>query len=266
MALSGIPLERKKKAKSGSRHPTGARVLGGSIEAGSFEHLFFVKPSKGETDRALSAARRLLDNGRRLKREERAGTRALTAYERLLTALTASFVRVYEELATLARLNAGKVYPSYEHLAEATGLGRATVARALKLLEQLGLLIRQRRFKQIEAEGPGPRWEQTSNAYRLELPARIAQYLPRWMKPAPLPDDDTHRRQAVVEETRVMVEALPSSEFAKLIVGGELGKVLSRIGAHLDREREYQKDTQPLTKSYLNGSDGVGLDGQQHSA
>jgi DNA-binding transcriptional regulator YhcF (GntR family) len=31
--------------------------------------------------------------------------------------------------------NAGRVYPSYDRLAAATALGRATVARALQILE-----------------------------------------------------------------------------------------------------------------------------------
>ncbi|MFD1960739.1 hypothetical protein ACFSHP_20210 [Novosphingobium panipatense] len=43
--------------------------------------------------------------------------------------MTAGAVRVFEEICTLARLNAGRVFPSYNRLAEATALGRATVAR-----------------------------------------------------------------------------------------------------------------------------------------
>jgi hypothetical protein len=149
-------------------HRTGAPVLRDSIEAGTFEELFFATPAPGETDRLLRACRRTLDAGRRLRREERAGTRTLSATERSIAGLTAAAVRVFEELCTLARLNQGRVYPSYDWLAEATALGRATVARALHALERCGFLVRQRRFKRVDGEGPC--YRQTSNAYRPLLP------------------------------------------------------------------------------------------------
>jgi biotin operon repressor len=106
--------------------------------------------------------------------------------------LTTAAVRVFEELCTLARLNQGRVYPSYDRLAEATALGRATIARALQALKRCGFLVRQRRFKRVEGEGP--RYCQTSNAYRPLLPARVLALLPRWMRPTPIPiDQEQHR-------------------------------------------------------------------------
>ena len=63
-------------------HRTGAPVLRDSIEAGTFEELFFAVPAKGETDTLLRIARRTLDAGRQLRREARAGDRILTAAER----------------------------------------------------------------------------------------------------------------------------------------------------------------------------------------
>lgn len=53
----------------------------------------------------------------------------------------------------LARLNRGRVYPSYDRLPEKTALGRATIAPALDALEDAGLLVRQRRFRCVEGEG-----------------------------------------------------------------------------------------------------------------
>jgi len=241
---------RRRKTKSGASHPTGARVLRGSVEAGTFEDVFFVPPAKGETDRMLRAARRSLDAGRQLRREARQGLRVLTPADRLLTSLTAASVRVFEEILTLARLNRGRVFPSYDYLAEATSLGRATVARALHVLEAIGFLVRQRRFKRIEADGPGPRYEQTSNAYRAMLPKRIQAYLPRWMRPAPLPDDEIQRRTEQQDEVLHMRSQLSCRELAQATVDGPLGKVLARLGAALDRqERESQKNTEPLTDS-----------------
>ncbi|WP_232493685.1 helix-turn-helix domain-containing protein [Novosphingobium kaempferiae] len=264
-ALGGVRPARK--ARSGAPHRTGARVLRGSVEAGTFEHAFFVTPGKGETDRLLRAARRILDAGRQLRREAREGTRTLTPAEHVLTTLTAASVRVFEEILTLSRLNGGRVFPSYDHLAEATSLGRATVARALKILEGIGFLVRQRRFRRIEdAEGPGPRYEQTSNAYRAFLPKIVMDYLPRWMRPAPAPDDALHREEAHAEDMEAMVRSLTCRELAEAHVGGALGKVLARLGAAIDaasdrQERESQTDTQPLPDFIRTREYGVDLDG-----
>ena len=173
--------------RSGSVHRTGAPVRRDSIEAGTFEEMFFAVPAKGECDHLLRVARQALDAGRRLARAERSGERALTAAERTLARLTASAVRVYEEICTLAWLNRGRVYPSYGRLADVTGLGRATIARALTALEAAGFLVRQRRFARVAGEGAGPRYAQTSNAYRPMLPRAVLGLLPRWMRPAPIP-------------------------------------------------------------------------------
>lgn len=240
---------KRRKAKSGAPHPTGARVLRDSVEEGTFEEVFFVPPGKGETDRLLRAARRSLDAGRQLRREARQGMRMLTPTERLLTTLTSASVRILEEMLTLARLNRGRVFPSYDYLAKATSLGRATVARALAVLEAVGFLIRQRRFKRIEADGPGPRYVQTSNAYRTMLPDVVRAYLPRWMRPAPLPDDEMQRRAQHEEDVQNMRSQLSCREWAQATVDGPLGKVLARLGAALDRQEcESQKDTEPHTE------------------
>lgn len=240
--LSGVPL-RTSKFRSGALHRSGAAVHANSLEADTFEETFFQVPGKGEPDRMLRTARKALDAGRRLLREHKAGIRTLTVVERLLTTLTASAVRVYEELATLARLCDGKVYPSYDHLAEATGLGRSTVRRALAVLEAIGFLIRQRRFKRVDVDGPGPRYKQTSNAYRILVPKGVLAYLPRWMRPAPTPVDDDWRRSEEAQAVTTMVASLSNQEFAQMAVGGQLGKILAKLGAALDKEERRQHAT-----------------------
>ncbi len=236
----------------GGLHRTGAPVLRDSIEAGTFEDVFFAMPAPGEPDRLLTACRRARDAGRRLAREARAGTRTLSATERGLAALTAGAVRVFEEICTLARLNRGRVFPSYDWLAEATGLGRATVARGLALLECTGFLVRQRRFKRVE--GDGPRYRQTSNAYRPLLPAAVRAYLPRWMRPAPIPDDRVQHDADRGEEQAAMLAGLSCRDLAKVTVGGALGRVLARLGAAIDGQmvvalRESQNHPKPLPES-----------------
>jgi predicted transcriptional regulator len=262
-ALAQVKMPRN-KARSGATHRTGAPVLRDSVEAGSFEHAFFVAPAKGETDRLLRAARRILDAGRQLRSEARCNGRELTPAERLLTTLTSASVRVFEEILTLARLNKGRVFPSYDHLAQATSLGRATVARALRILEGIGFLVRQRRFKRVEGDGPGPRYEQTSNAYRAFLPRIVQDYLPRWMRPAPVPDDELQREADRAEDMMHMKARLTRREQAEAAQKGPLAKALARLEAALEKnERESQNHTQPLQDSLLIGICGVGLNGQQ---
>lgn len=237
-------------ARSGAPHRTGAPVRRDSIEAGTFEEHFFAVPAKGETDRLLRAARRALDIGRRLRREARAGTRTLDAAETAIAALTAGAVRIYEELLILARLNRGRVFPSYDHLAAATGLGRATVARGLRALEAAGLLVTQRRFKRVDGDQAGPRYAQTSNAYRPALPARLLALLPRSLRPAPLPDDAVQQAADRAEAQAAMLATLSCRELATATVGGALGRMLARLGAAIDDAAcESHDEPQPLLHS-----------------
>ncbi|MEG8016422.1 helix-turn-helix domain-containing protein [Sphingomonas sp. 22R3R2A-7] len=241
-------------------------MLRDSLEAGSFEEAFWMVPAKGETDRLLHVARKTLDAARRLRRDARSGERTLTAVERGIAKLTGSAVRVFEEILTLARLNRGRVYPSYDYLAEATGLGRATVGRALVILEAIGFLVRQRRFNRVKSEGPGPRYVQTSNAYRPLLPGSVRSYLPRWMRPAPLPDDVVQHRMDHELETAAMLDTLSCRELAQITVDGPLGKILAKLGAAIDRtERETQNDPEPLMDSIDTGDKSVALAGQRYA-
>ncbi len=259
-------LRSRAPVRRGRAHRTGAPVRRDSIEAGTFEEQFFAVPAKGETDRLLRMARKALDTGRRLKRAVRTEGHALSPAEAALTDMTAAAVRVFEEICTLARLNAGRVFPSYNRLAEATALGRATVARALTALERAGFLVRQRRFKRVEGEGP--RYAQTSNAYRPTAPQRLLQLLPRWMTPAPIPDDAAHHQAEQIEQLAQMQRSLTCRELAETTVGGALGRVLAKLGAALDcrdaqLQCESQNQPQPLTDSICLTKYSVGLVARQ---
>jgi len=240
------------------RHP----VLPGSREAGTFEDAFFAPPARGETDRLLRAARHALDAGRMLRRAARRGERVLTASERLVAQLSAGAVRVLEELLTLARLNRGRVYPSYDRLARVTGLGRATVARGLRTLEEIGFLVRQRRFARLRAVGAGPRIAQTSNAYRMTLPRAVIAHLPRWMRAAPAPDDAAQSAVERDAEQRAMRQTLSCRELALATIDGPLGRMLAKLGAGIDardaHQRESHSDAQ--THSHLSVSTAYSAD------
>jgi len=215
-------------------HPVRRPVLGGSREAGTFEDAFFAAPAKGETDRLLRVARATLDAGRHLRRVARRGERALTASERSVAALSEGAVRVLEELLSLARTNRGRVYPSYDHLARVTGLGRATVARGLRILEDIGFVLRQRRFARRTTQGAGPQIAQTSNVYRMTLPRSVLAYLPHWMRPAPLPDDAAQHATERDREQARMRATLTCRELALATLGGPLGRMLAKLGAGID--------------------------------
>ncbi|BCI72881.1 hypothetical protein SPKIRA_37110 (plasmid) [Sphingomonas paucimobilis] len=193
-------------------------------------------------------ARTALDAGRRIKREARGQGRALTGPEHALASLTAGAVRVYEELCTLARLNAGRVYPSYDRRPPRPR-SAAPPSRARSDLEEAGFLVRQRRFRRVEGEGPGPRWEQTSNAYRPVVPKQLLSLLPRWLRPAPVPDDALQHVAEQAEEQERLKAQLTCRELAQFTVGGALGRVLARLGIAIDRQmpvRESHADPEPL--------------------
>ena len=224
---------RRQTRPNGCGHAS-APVRRDSAEAGTFEQLFFAAPARGECDRMVRAARDALDAGRRLRRDARAAGRPVDAAQRAIAALTAGAVRVFEELCALARVNQGRVFPSYDRLAAATALGRATVARALQLLEQAGFLCRRRRFVRVEGEGAGPRYAQTSNVYRPMLPGALDRLLPRWRRPAPLPDDAAQHAAARRDELAAMHATLSCREFAQATVDGPLGRALARLGSMID--------------------------------
>lgn len=265
---SGVSAEPR-VARSGGLHRTGAPVRRGSVEAGTVEDRFFAVPARGETDRLLRAARAALDAGRRARRTARAEGRMLDAAEAALAGLTAAAVRVFEEICTLARLNAGKVFPTYDHLAKATALGRATVARALSALEAAGFLLRQRRFCRTTGGkgGSGPRYRQTSNIYRPLLPGKLLRFLPRSLRPVPLPCDAVVHQAAAAAELAAMRATLSCKELAEVTLGGALGRVLASLGAAIDRAAcESHSDPQTLTEYSDRRPDVVDLAGKRYSA
>jgi DNA-binding transcriptional regulator YhcF (GntR family) len=229
---------RRNATRSGSVHRTGAPVRRDSLEAGTFEDGFFVEPAAGEPDRMLMIGRAAEREARHLRRKRRAGEH-LTKRERSIADLTAAAIDVYEEICMLARVCKGKVYPSYEHFVDKLGVARRTVARVLPLLEAAGLLIKKRRFERVKAEGAGPRYQQTSNAYRPLLAEKLLSLLPRWARPAPTPPDVVQREAERQEEQVAMLSQLSCRDLARATLSGPMADVMARIGAAIDlRERE----------------------------
>ncbi len=93
-----------------------------------------------------------------------------------------------------------------------------------------------------------------SVAVSVRVPARVLAYLPRWMRPAPLPDDQIQHEAERKESHDAMLAALSCRDLAAVTVGGLLGKALARLGARIDgRETavacESHDDPQPHVDS-----------------
>jgi DNA-binding transcriptional ArsR family regulator len=224
--------------RSGAPNPTGAPVLRGSLEEGTFEHRFWRMYQPKETDRLHRAVKDVARKFRRERRDLRARGEQ-QGLEAMLPTLTQSAVQVYELLCQLGRTCKGEIYPSYDWLISKTNLSRATIARAIKQLKEAGFLSIQRRCKRVEREGPGPRFEQTSNAYRLDWPSRLAQWLGYTHAPCPIPDDEAYRQQQ-----RLQYADKPRA----LQPDNALDSALDRLERALEK-RESQKDTQPLQRN-----------------
>jgi len=267
MALDRIERARP-RSRSGAPNPTRAHVHPNSRRAGTFEDDFFYSYAKGETDRLYKKAVELLKRKNAIRRLARSEARQLTEDERLVTLITPAAVRVFEQLTTLARTCAGKVFPTWEWIEAATGLSRASVGRGLSILARMGLLDKQRRCVPIDppADRPKARNAQTSNVYRMSFPNRLARFLPRFLRPAPLPDDVMQRDADRIEEIEAMrLWRTPRQVVAEEIEDDGLRRVLDSLAAAIE-QRESQKNGQPLLDSYILDTDGVGLEGQRFDA
>lgn len=255
------------RSRSGSPNPTRAHVHPNSRRAGTFENDFFYSYAQGEPDRLYKQAAELLKRKNAVRRLARAEERALTEDERLATLITNTALRVFKELTTLARTCAGKVFPTWEWIEAAAGVSRASVGRALAALATMGLLDKQRRCVPITppADRPKARNAQTSNVYRMRFPNRLIAFLPRRLRPVPLPDDVTQTeadRVDQVEHWRTW--RTPRQMVAEDVTDSELRAILESMA--ITMEAQSQNNGQPLQNSYSLGRDGVGLVGLRGNA
>lgn len=266
MALERTMRDRP-RSRSGAPNPTRAHVHPNSRRAGTFEDDFFYSYAKGEPDRLYKQAAELLKRKNALRRLARAEERELTEDERLATLITNTALRVFEQLTTLARTCAGKVFPTWEWIEAAAGVSRASVGRALSALARMGLIDKQRRCVPIDPpiDRPKARNAQTSNVYRMRFPNRLTRFLPRRLRPVPLPDDviqvETDRVEQI-EQWRLW--RTPRQVVAEDITDLELRAVLDRLALAI--EGQSQNNGQPLPDSSVLCSNGVGLVGQRFNA
>ncbi len=133
----------------------------------------------------------------------------------------------------------GRLDPSIEYLMRTLRRSRDAIVRALKALRAHGFLDWLRRYVPTGAEGRGPQVQQTSNAYRLFLPAAAARLLGRMGLAVPVPDDHSHRQQQRKTELDAYAASLSNEQRALfLIEDDDLAASLARLGAALDKRKE----------------------------
>lgn len=267
MALERITTANA-RARSGAPNPTRAKVHPNSRLAGTFEDDFFYSYAKGETDRIYARAAELEDQKNAIRRSAKAEGRALTLDERRIMLLTPGALKILKVLLELARTCAGKVFPTWEWIEQKSGRSRATVHRALKNLAAVGLLDKQRRCVPIEptADRPKAKNEQTSNVYRMRFPNCLVGFLPRKMRPVPLPDDVVQGEADRIEAIAAMrLWRSPRQVAAEDFEDAGLRRIMLSLATAVERQ-ESQKNGQPLIDSSIPEINGVGLDGQRFNA
>ncbi len=143
----------------------------------------------------------------------------------------------------------GRLEPSYEYLMRKLKRSRDAIHRALKALRAHGFLDWLRRYVPTGNTGGGPQVQQTSNAYRLSLPARALALLGRLGRPAPAPEDFTHARAAMDAQRDAYRASLPMVDQIALDFGANdpMGASLARMWEGIQK-RGSAKQTESQTK------------------
>ena len=147
----------------------------------------------------------------------------------------------------------GRLEPSITTIMDRLGRSRDTIVRALKNLRAHGFIDWLRRYEPTGNEGRGPQVQQTSNAYRLSLPEKARQFLGRFGKAPPLPDDHSAAQEARAAELDAYRKALPLDELALFEAGDTtLGRALAALGKMVQK-RESDNQTESPSDLYLRG-------------
>lgn len=215
------------KRRSTMRPRTGEPVRRHSHRADRMPPAYAKKITRREAWEIVHAAERYDDTGR-----AKGGKRPLGP----------AAIKVLRYLANLAAYS-GRVEPSYDYLMEKLGFARDTINRALKSLRAHGFLDWVRRYVPT-GNADGPQVKQTSNAYRITLPAIARRLLGRFAKPSPVPDDVVQAAKERADQIEAMRATLTMAEQITLDFGADdpTGQILARMAARFDRESENQSE------------------------
>ena len=201
-----------------------------SRAAGRCEGVFWRRTSRQDTQKILLAAKRFELAERRPG--ERSGPLGAVAIE------------LVELFANMVDFRTGRLEPSIETLMRRLKRSKDAIVRALKALRTHGFLDWLRRYVPTGNEGAGPQVQQTSNAYRLSLPARALRLLGRLGMAPPPPDDHSHAQEAREAEIKAHQDSLPPDELPLFMMGDTpLARSFARLGM-LMKQRESAKRTE----------------------
>jgi hypothetical protein len=145
----------------------------------------------------------------------------------------------------------GRLEPAITTIMDRLGRSRDAIVRALKNLRAHGFIDWLRRYEPTGKEGRGPQVQQASNAYRLSLPEKARQFLGRFGKAPPPPEDHGQDQQAWSEQIDAYRQPLPLDERTQLDAGDSpLGKALVSIAKGL-MKRESDDRTESPSSSIL---------------
>jgi hypothetical protein len=161
-------------------------------------------------------------------------------------------IEVLDLFANLVNFRTGRLDPSIDFLMLKLRRSRDAIVRALKALRSHGFLDWLRRYVPTGNEGRGPQVQQTSNAYRLSLPARARKSLGRFDGTPPLPDDHVHAEAERVTATEAHRALLDIEERTLFDVGDNpLGQALARLARSM-KQRESARQTE-FPSSFIKG-------------
>jgi hypothetical protein len=207
-----------------------------SRAAGRCEGVFWRRTDRQEVRRIVMAARRY-----------ELATRQPGARSGALGSIALEIIELF---ANLVDFRTGRLEPSLDTLMRMLKRSRDAISRALKALRAHGFLDWLRRYVPTGNEGRGPQVQQTSNAYRLSLPARALRLLGRYGQAAPEPEDFSQARQSRAAELEAHRKSLPLSELPLFeLEDSPLARALARLGAGLDKQRESARQTESQSRS-----------------
>lgn len=164
-------------------------------------------------------------------------------------ALGSIALEILDLFANLVDFRTGRLEPSLDTLMRMLRRSRDAISRALKALRAHGFLDWLRRYVPTGNEGRGPQVQQTSNAYRLSLPARALRLLGRYGQTAPEPEDVSQARQSRAAETEAHRKSLSLSELPLFeLEDGPVARALARLGAGIEKKRESARQTESLSQ------------------
>lgn len=210
-----------------------------SFTAGRCEGTFWRRTGRQEVSRIVLAARRYELTGR--MKGGRSGPLGHVAIE------------VLELFAHLVNYRTGQLDPSLDYLMRTLKRSRDAIVRALRALRDHGFLDWLRRYVPTGAKGGGPQVQQTSNAYRLSLPARAARLLARYGQTPPPPDDHRHGQAEQAAVLDAHLATLSTTERTLFTIADDaLAASLRRLGALME-ERESARQAESRSKILTKG-------------